>query len=172
MDPPEYETSVVRLFVGHANSVIWFSDPVSYEESHLTAGLIGALREWEQSYYAGLDDDFEWRSAELPGRINAEGGKLAQRLAQEVGDDFHVEFHEVGATAPWPLFHSDDVASNPQAAAAFRARADAARTEWQRSSRAAPVTDNDVIVGGWYAQSPDGVRVFRPIGGEVSGPSG
>jgi len=172
MDPPQYETSVVRLFVGHANIVIWFSDPVPYEESHLTAGLVGALRKWEQLYYAGLDDDFEWRSDELPGQFNAQGRKLAQGLAKEIGDEFQVELHEAGATPPWPLVHSDEAASNPEAAAAFRARAATARTEWQRTSRATSITDNDVVVGGWYAQSPDGVRAFRPIGGDVPGPSG
>jgi hypothetical protein len=171
MDAPEYETSVVRLFVGHANSVIWFSDPVPYEESHLTGGLVGDMREWEQSYYAGLDDDFEWRSAELPGQHNAEGRKLALRLAEEIGNGFQVELHEAGASPPWPLIRSDEPASNPEAAAAFRARADAARKEWQRSSGGTPVTGDDVIMGGWFARSSDGDRVFRPIGGEVRGPS-
>jgi hypothetical protein len=167
MDAPEHETSVVRLFVDHANSVVWFSDPVPYEESHLTADLVQALREWEQSYYVGLDDDFEWRSAELPGQFNAEGRKRATRLAEEIGDEFHVELHEAGARPPWPLFHSEEPATNPDAAAAFRARADAAQKEWQLNSRATPVTGDDVIIGGWFARSPDGNRVFRPIGGEV-----
>jgi len=40
----EYATTVVRLFPDYAGSVLWFPNPVPYEETLLDAHLITDLR--------------------------------------------------------------------------------------------------------------------------------
>lgn len=51
-DPYIYATRTVRVFPDYANSVIWFSDPFPYHESHLSKSLVTRLDRWEASYYS------------------------------------------------------------------------------------------------------------------------
>jgi hypothetical protein len=122
----EYATTVIRLFPDYAESVIWFSSPVPYEETQLDDRLIADLRTWEASYYAGLSSDLSWRAPGLEARFRADGLELARRLADQIGDDFQVEYdlgwsrRRVRGTGP---------ARNPAAALAFHRLAGNAREE-------------------------------------------
>lgn len=123
----EYATTVVRLFPGHAESVLWFSSPVPYEETQLDVQLLADLQAWEASYEAGLTSDRSWRSRELETRFHAEGARLARRIADQIGDDFEVEYdlreshRRVRGAGP---------ARNPDAAAVLHRLAATAREEW------------------------------------------
>ena len=123
----EYATTVVRLFPGHAESVIWFRSPVPYEETQLDAQLIADLRAWESSYDAGLTSDHPGRDPELAARSQTDGVRLARRLADQLGDDFQVE-HDVGGSRR--RVRASGPARNPDAAAAFHRLAGTARAEW------------------------------------------
>ena len=123
----EYATTVVRLFPGHAESVIWFSSPVRYEQTHLDERLVVDLQTWEVSYYAGLTPDYSWRTPGLQTRYLAEGVTLARRLADQIGDDFQVEY-DVGQSSR--RVRGAGPARNPAAAAAFHRLATAAREGW------------------------------------------
>jgi hypothetical protein len=159
-EPFVYATRIVRVFPDYASSVIWFSDPVRYEETRLSKSLVARLMEWEASYYAGLTDDLEWRSRDLLHRFSSEGLDLARAVAHEIGPEFEVEyrsFENVGATAP---LRSEEPASNPSARDAFAARAETARKEWvairERIANTAPGSER-----GWYARAASGA-IFRP----------
>jgi hypothetical protein len=114
--------------------VIWFSEPVPYEQTRLDADLVNALRAWDASYQAGLTRDTGWRSPELRTAFVVEGARLARRLADQIGDEFQVE-HDVldgrrRVRGPGP-------ARNPEAAAAFRRRAAEAVATWEDLRRSA-----------------------------------
>ena len=122
----EYATTVIRLFPDYADSVVWFRSPVPYEETQFDAQLIAELRAWDASYYAGLTSDYEWRTPELAAQFYVEGARLARQVADQVGDDFEVE-HDLGETHR--RVRGAGPARNPDAAAAFRCLADAARVQ-------------------------------------------
>lgn len=108
-------------------SVIWFSRPIPYEETQLDARLIDAFKAWDDSYYAGLTPDISWRTPGLGAQFYAEGGRLARRLADQIGDDFQVQ-HDLGESHR--RVRGAGLARNPDAAAAFHQLAAAARAEW------------------------------------------
>jgi hypothetical protein len=119
-DYEEYLTRVVRLFPDYAGTPLWFIDPVEYREALLSADLELDLRAWEQFYYDGLGDDFEWRSPDLAQTFAASGAVLAQRLADELGPEFEVELIALGSKS---RFSSSGDAVNRMANAAFSGRA-------------------------------------------------
>jgi hypothetical protein len=159
-EPYIYATRIVRVFPDYANSVIWFSDPVGYDETRLSEGLVARLMAWEASYYSGLTENLEWRSPDLLHLLSSEGLELARAVAHEIGPEFEVEyrsFEDVRATA---LLRSEGSASNPSARDAFAARAASARKEWaatrERDANTAPGSG-----GGWYGGAASGA-IFRP----------
>jgi hypothetical protein len=131
----EYATSVIRLFPDHAESVLWFSEPVPYEQTRLDARLVDDLRAWDASYHAGLTPGHAWRSPGLETRFYAEAARLARRVADQVGDEFQVQ-HDTGDSAR--RVRGAGPARNPDAAAAFRQLANAAREQGDGTGRAAP----------------------------------
>ena len=128
-DVDAYGTSVVRLFSGHAESVVWFSEPVPYAETRLDAALVGDLRAWDAAFHAGLTAEGDWRSPDLAEQQERVGARLARRLADQLGDDFEVE-HDLGDDRR--RVRAAGPARNPEAAAAFGAMADRARAERAR----------------------------------------
>lgn len=79
------------------------------------------------TYSAGLTSDYEWRSPDVGGRHYRAGARLARRVAEQIGDDFQVEYDQgdthrrVRATGP---------ARNEEAASAFHDMAEHARAAW------------------------------------------
>ncbi|MGI3780559.1 MAG: hypothetical protein ACRYG2_07245 [Janthinobacterium lividum] len=125
----EYATSVVRLFSGYADSVIWFSSPVAYEHTRLEHDLVVDLRSWDATYYAGLTSDYEWRSPDAAARYFRAGARLARRVAEQIGDDFQVQYDQ-GDTHR--RVRAAGRARNEQAASAFHEMAEHAIAEWAR----------------------------------------
>jgi hypothetical protein len=145
----EFGTTVVRLFPDYADSVVWFRGPVPYEQTKLDARLIADLQSWDASYYAGLNGDYEWRSAGLADQFHADGARLARRLADQIGDDFEVQYDRGeshrrvrGSGAP----------RNPAAAAAFHQMADAAREEWRSMRQVVEEAARDGHTLEWRAE--------------------
>ena len=160
-----YDTEVVRLMYDHASSVVWFPDPVRYERSGLSPELITDLRAWGRLHDEGLDHDFEWRSPELPARVDRERQELAHRLGDELGSAFEVEFHVphgVWFGPRFAMYRSTEPPTNAEAAAVFAAMADAARAERvalaRESANAAP---GDAF--GWFAVNPGTGQKFVPL---------
>lgn len=131
--PTEYATSVVRLFAGWADSAIWFSGPIGYEDTHLDDDLVAGLRAWDASYYASLTSDDEWADPDDATRYYRAGARLARRLAGQIGDDFQVE-HDLGGTHR--RVRARGPALNPTAAHAFHEMAQRAEAD-QAQIRAA-----------------------------------
>ena len=44
-----HATRIVRVFPDYADSVIWSSDPVAYDETRLSEQSVARLTEWEIS---------------------------------------------------------------------------------------------------------------------------
>lgn len=125
----EYATSVVRLFSDYADSVIWFSGPVAYEDTCLEHDLVVELRCWDDTYYAGLTSDYEWRSPDVASLYYRAGARLARRIAEQIGDDFQVQYDQ-GHTHR--RVRAAGQARNEGAASAFHTMAEHARTERAR----------------------------------------
>jgi hypothetical protein len=125
----ERRRSTVRMFPDFAGSVLWFTDGlVSYEESALSAGLVGELQWWEQGWLDGLGDDYALRTPDLERRHQREGLRLARLLADELGDRLAVEFHRIDSDG-FVMIRSRGAPTNRAAAAAFTAWADADRAD-------------------------------------------
>ncbi|GAA3209567.1 hypothetical protein [Microbacterium terregens] len=145
--PYKYATRIVRVFHDYAESVIWFPDPVLYEDSRLTTDLVDGLRSWDAQYYSELTDDFRWRSLDALHSFNRDGLELARRVAVEIGSSFGVEYRsfENGVVAE---LRSDQPAINPDAEGAFQKRAQEAQEEWA-AIRARAVANPAAQAGRW-----------------------
>lgn len=163
-----YDIDVVRLEYDYMKSVVWFPDPVPYDVTCLSEGLIAELRAWERLYEDGLDSYQEWRSPEYLTRIDKDRPGLAHRIGDELGSAFEVEFavpSGVWFGPRYASYRSTEEPTNPAAAAAFAALADAARERnefWRiqaAARRTSPPLDGAV---GWYAVSPQSGRIFMP----------
>ncbi|MDF0514296.1 hypothetical protein PX701_11745 [Agromyces sp. H3Y2-19a] len=118
-----YDTEVVRIFYDFAESVVWFPDPVDYDESRLSSALVADLRAWGSLHETGRDEDYEWRSPDLRRQAELALRELARRLGRELGSAFEIEYDVDRAT-----YRSPHAPTNRAAAAAFAARA--AGAEW------------------------------------------
>jgi hypothetical protein len=170
-DPPETATTVVRLFVGHASSPVWFSGPRGWDEMSLDDALTADLRRWDADWYASRDrDDFRWTADDPEIEHRRRGLELARRIADALGPPFVVQLDAVDdPVAPdgalrRELVSSDQGPTQPRASARFRAWADEARAEHARVSAA-------LAEGGgrWVAYAPLSGETFRPGGGQGQG---
>jgi hypothetical protein len=146
----EYLTSVIRLFPDYAESVIWFAiGLVSYDDAKITSELRLEMDAWEKLYYQAQTNDSRWHTPEDRLRFNAEGRRLAERLAEELGSRFEVEV-DVYENEQVRI-RSNDAPTNLDAAAAFEAIAGELREFDKRIQRA---TEAGASFG-WYAYGPD-----------------
>lgn len=140
---------VIRIFPDYANTVLWLVGPLPYEDALLTPELTAALQEWEASYYAALTPLEEWRSLSLAAAFTATGSALAQRLADELGTGFAIEFHSYEPRAPRRIFTSDLPATNPAAASVLAAIVEADAAD---KARLEALSAGDGT--GWFAYAP------------------
>ena len=163
-----YDTEVVRVMYDHASSVVWFPDPVRYERSGLSPELISDLRSWGRLHDEGLGHEQQWRSPELPARVDRERQELAHRLGDELGSAFEIEVavpQGVGFGPRHASYRSPEPPTNPEAAAIFTAWADAARAERAELARRAAerrAAGEGEVSGGWFAVLQNG-RKFTPL---------
>lgn len=153
--------STVRLFPDYADTVLWFNEPIDYDTAQLSDALTHELSQWEQSYYEGLNQDYEWKSAGLASRFSAEGERLAQRVAEELGDKFEIELVTVVEDVPERKYRASGPALNPQAAKVFDALAVEIKEFEEEVLRAQEATRRGESTG-WYAYAPLSNTVFTP----------
>lgn len=165
-EAPETETTVVRLFVGHAESPVWFSEPRAWDEMGFDADLEADLRRWDADWYSSRDrEDFHWIADEPEIEHRRRGLDLAQRIADALGEPFVVEVDAVdGSDADGSpngeRVSSEREATQPRAAERFRAWAQEARAEHARIRAA--VADGG---GRWVAYAPLTGETFEPRSG-------
>ncbi|MGJ3191334.1 hypothetical protein FQP90_13445 [Paenarthrobacter nitroguajacolicus] len=152
--------AIVRIFPDYADTVLWLDRPVDYELAGLTPSLEQELKDWEQFYYDSLTRDFAWKAPDLPSFYAAEGNRLAQRLADELGDGYEVQFTPYEENAVARRFRGTK-SPNSRAVAAFDALVAAARAEQDRISRALAAHPPEEGTG-WFAASPLSGNVFKP----------
>lgn len=108
MGNEEEDRRVIRIFPDYAETVLSFHEPVAYASLGLSSGLVRDLEKWERSYYDALGPELGWKSAELARQFKITGNYLAGRVAEELGQDYEVEFivHEPDEVQPqgdWEL---------------------------------------------------------------------
>lgn len=157
----EAAPSTVRLFPDYADTVLWFNEPIHYGTAKLSGTLTRELSQWEQSYYDGLNRDYEWKSAGLARIFGAEGERLAQRVADELGDKFEIELVVFVENSPKRKFRGRGPALNPGAAAVFDSLAIELKEFEEEVARAREATRRGESTG-WYAYAPLSNTVFRP----------
>ncbi|HRO29007.1 MULTISPECIES: hypothetical protein [Micrococcaceae] len=160
MNDSEGQPPVVRMFPDYADTVLWFGGPVPYDESGLSEGLVRELEDWEQSYCDSLTPDEDWKSSELARQFTAEGNRLAQRVADELGDGYEVQFSSYEPGVPPRRFRGARSSLNPQAAAAFGELEATLIAEQEKSDNVAGVPDGDNSE--WFAVAPLTGAIFRP----------
>ena len=163
--PGEAMRLTVRMFPDYAGTVLWFRDPVDYDLAQLSGGLVHDLDRWEQSYYEALTPDFGWKSADLARRFTTEGNRLAQRVADELGNGYEIEFASYEEDVPTRRFCAKGPALNLRASGAFDVLALAVKTEDEEAYRArAAVRHGDSHA--WYAYSPLSHAIFKSLHAE------
>ncbi|ASN39732.1 hypothetical protein [Paeniglutamicibacter terrestris] len=123
------QPAVIRMFVDYADTVLWLDGPIDYADTALSVELVAALRAWERDFYASLNGDHEFRTAGLALVHSAEGQRLAQRVAREVGHGFVIDRQGENRPASIRLLRSDHPATNPEAARCFTALCAAAQKQ-------------------------------------------
>lgn len=158
----DVEPVTIELFPDYVDRTLWLGDPVEYEKSGLTPGLIQDLQDWEQSYYDSIDMDnnHEWKSPGLASAFTAQGNVLAQRVTDEIGPGFEVEFssYEQGVAAR--TFRAAGPASNADAALAFTVIAQARREE--QAEMMALAEEAEEAGRQWFAYAPLSGARFVP----------
>lgn len=149
---------VVRMFPDYADTVLWFREPIDYEDAKLSAGLTEDLKRWEQSFYEGLNRDYEFKSEALARKSVEEGKVLAQRVADELGENFVIELQE---DDPNGRYRAKGPALNTEAAAAFDALALKLQAEDEEVARCIEAARRGESPR-WYAYAPGSGTVFRP----------
>lgn len=159
---PEPEPTVVRLYVGHAESPVWLFGPRDYEDMHLGDALTDDLRDWEAQWYASRETDtFTWVGGLPEVEHRRLGVDLAQRTARALGSGFVVEVDPVDDTAPpggatvRRRIRSHGPPTSPDAAAQF--------TEWavEEALLMAELAENPAV-GGWTLHAPLSGHTFSP----------
>ena len=155
---PEGATpTTVRMFPDYADTVLWLVYPVDYEDTDLSPGLIRELEAWERSYYEALDADFNWKSPELARAFTKTGIDLAGRVANELGEEFVIEFASYETTAPTYTVHSRRPADNEGASTAFSTIAEELEAEQKRVTQLVAEAGPDAE---WTAYAPLSGDVF------------
>ncbi|WP_231440721.1 hypothetical protein [Brevibacterium zhoupengii] len=156
MAEENYTTTTVRMFPDYADTVLWLVFPIDYEDTGLSPDLISQLDAWEQSYYDALDADFDWKSAREARAFTQSGIDLAGQVANELGEEFVVEFASYEHHAPTYTVQSRRPADNDEAFAAFSTIVARLEAENERAAQL-------VAEGG-----PDGeFTAFAPLSGNV-----
>lgn len=147
---------VVRMFPDHADTVLWFTGPVDYEDSGLSVDLVRALRDWEQASYDGVAPDVEWRSRSLAHAHHTEGERLAARVADELGSGYEVEY---GDGTPRRVRSTRESPGLP-AAAAFDLLAAEQRAADERLAQL--IAEDGGTRADWSAHAPLSGNTFTP----------
>ncbi|TSI17669.1 hypothetical protein [Brevibacterium aurantiacum] len=155
--------TTVRMFPDYADTVLWLVYPVDYEDTALSPGLIRELETWERSYYETLDADFNWKSPEDAQAFTKTGIDLAGLVANELGEEFIVEFASYEIAAPTYTAHSRRRADNVGAATAFSAIAEELEAEQERVTQLAAEAGPNAE---WAACAPLAGDVL-PLGGNA-----
>lgn len=164
-EPDGLEESLIRirLYPDYADTVLWLYGPVAYADAKLSAALTADMEAWEASYYASLDSNQSWTYPMAAAPFTATGRKLAQRLAEELGEGFEVDFHSYAPRSIRKRFRSEQPSQNPAAADAFHAMV-AAEEEVKARFEA---DQSDGV--GWFAYAPLSGTVFDPSGRFLGG---
>ncbi|WP_152346523.1 hypothetical protein [Brevibacterium sp. CFH 10365] len=148
----------IRMFPDYADTVLWVREPIDYEDTGLSDGLVAELEAWEQFYYDSLDPDFTWVSNAAVRAYSAVGTRLAHRVADEVGPQFIVEFASRTESTEIVRARSDHRASNSGAESAFTQLFD----EVEAEEREAAEFIRNNPGGEWVAYAPLSGTVFKP----------
>lgn len=159
MTVEERKTTTVRMFPDYGDTVLWLVFPVDYEDSGLSSELISQLDAWERSYYQALDADFNWKSAENARVFTKTGIDLAGQVANELGEEYVVEFASYEHAAPTYTVQSRRPADNESAAAAFSTLVAELEAEEERASQLAAEAGPNAR---WTAFAPLSGDVFTP----------
>jgi hypothetical protein len=162
--------TTVRMFFDHAGTVLWFvNGPVAYEDSGLPADLIERLRAWEReedAAFARTDGTRpSAREAADEQRRDEIGLRLAREIADELGDQFAVEFHRAAAPER-VILRARHPGSNPAARSAFERWEEADRAEAARLHEKLQ-SSSDSASFGWFASIGDAEAAaarFYPLG--------
>jgi len=147
---------IVRLFPGHAGTVIWSGGPVPYDEAGLSPLLEADLRAWEAFHRARLDPDLAPHAPDDEDEFATTGAAVAARLADELGSRFEVHHIYRGRE----VLRSTEPPTNPGAARALRTRA-------RRQASEARAVVEELGGGAWFAYSPASGNRFYPGRGAV-----
>lgn len=157
------DVAVVRLFVGHAGSPVWFRGDVDLDELLVDDELTRDLRAWEEDWYAGRElNTFEWVGPGPEVEHLRRGVDLAYRLSRALGSAVVVEVdpavERTGEGTEDPVqrlrIRSDRPPSQPAAAAQVAA--------WAAEDRAWRAQVRTASREGWSAYAPLSGESFPP----------
>ncbi|QCR42238.1 hypothetical protein C1N91_00505 [Curtobacterium sp. SGAir0471] len=116
----ESDEWVVRVFVDHGATPVWYGGPRDYDEMHVSPDLERDLQVFDDWYYDAEDplEQYAVRS-NVRHDFEREGERLAQALAKELGAPFSVTVIHPGDRSGSRTYRSPVAATNPRAHAAF-----------------------------------------------------
>ncbi len=148
---------IIRMFPDYADTVLWVDGPVDYADTGLSTELVEDLQAWEQSYYDGLNRDYDFRSRGLELKFILEGVRLAKLVSAEIGSGHLVEYLGAKSLNRPALVRCPGTASNPVAAKCFD---DLVEAKLQSAQDMREMLKD----GPYYAYAPLSGAVFDPQG--------
>lgn len=116
----ESDERLVRVFVDHGETSVWYGGPRDYDEMHLSPDLERDLQVFDDWYYDAEDPLEQYAvRADVRYDFEREGERLAQALAKQLGAPFSVTVIHPGHSAESRTYRSPSAATNPRAHAAF-----------------------------------------------------
>lgn len=145
-----YRPVPILLVPDQLATVLSIGDRVYYEDSGLSQELILDLRLWSKFYRQSFDENQAWISVDREREFTAMGDRLAQRLADELGESHSVQvgsrhFGSGQDGEPLRTYRSAGPAISPLAAEVFHAymreeQAVAARQAYVLAQRHGPAS--------------------------------
>lgn len=119
--PDPRDEWLIRVFNDAAETPVWYHGPLAYEEMALSPALRSGLEAFEAWFsevelLRGYGVEPDVRRA-----FEAEGERLAQALARELGEPFEVEVIHPDRSSGKRRYKHSGPGANPTAVAAFRA---------------------------------------------------
>lgn len=151
------ELIIVSLFSGDSGlSVGPTLEQVEFEDAGLSPDLVEDLREWAVLYRESFNDNWEWKTPELERRYTVQASALAQRIADELGDEHEVQYQPNDGNSPPMQFHASGKGNNPHAIAALAEVTQGLRDQEAQHMRQIQTAVGEGFEGsvGWWSNGP------------------
>lgn len=151
------ELIIVSLYAGDSGlSVGPTLEQIEFEDTGLSPDLVEDLKQWATLYRESFNDNWEWKTPELERGYTEQASALAQRIADELGDEHEVQYQPNDGNSPPMKFQASGQGSNPQAITALAEFLQGLRDQEAQHMQQVETAAGEGFEGsvGWWSNGP------------------